>query len=492
MFRDSKHNTRESCRGTEAKQIIEQQAEEICEKVRENTLQEQQHQQHQEDLNASFAPYRYSLISTHILNTIIPEFKVKRSLKDATASSSSNIIDQNIGQSNCHFHINESADILQVDWKFEEDKAKEEEQHGGTGVAGLAGITGKIQTNMAAAAVTASSSSSSNGANLPPGFRPTKLVNAPKRTIGAGATAAVTGKSSMFMPKKSSSLFNTSVKNKPTAAAKSLLMRRKGGVAQALVKGTNMKQRTAAASSVAAVTPSAVAAATGGTTAGNTTTATANNAARVVGRFAGKGRAAMMAAKTSKMKMIDAQEALSLATQHNTTDGQQQQQQQISSRASKRKRILEAAQRGLSKKVKQEDDEPDDDAEERPGATEEDGPVTSTFKPPQRPDDDGEDDGDDDGDGDADFNNDQQQQQPEWQALIHDRSNKMSDADKQRVRLFFEQKYNPNPNEDVYKMKIHEQRGQDPLTGQDIKETFYLELDYNNFTSKQSKKVKRY
>jgi hypothetical protein len=44
----------------------------------------------------------------------------------------------------------------------------------------------------------------------------------------------------------------------------------------------------------------------------------------------------------------------------------------------------------------------------------------------------------------------------------------------------------------VYKMKLHEQRTNDLESGQAIKETFYLELDYNSFTSKQSKKVKRY
>jgi hypothetical protein len=44
----------------------------------------------------------------------------------------------------------------------------------------------------------------------------------------------------------------------------------------------------------------------------------------------------------------------------------------------------------------------------------------------------------------------------------------------------------------VYKMKLHEERTTDPKTGNAVKETYYLELDYSNFTSKQSKKVKRY
>ncbi|KAL3895818.1 MAG: hypothetical protein SGARI_007337, partial [Bacillariaceae sp.] len=81
----------------------------------------------------------------------------------------------------------------------------------------------------------------------------------------------------------------------------------------------------------------------------------------------------------------------------------------------------------------------------------------------------------------------------EWENnVLQGRINKMDDTDKLRVKQFVQDKYNPTPDQHTYKMKIHEQRGTDPETGQDIKETFYLELNYDDFTHKQSKKVKRY
>lgn len=80
----------------------------------------------------------------------------------------------------------------------------------------------------------------------------------------------------------------------------------------------------------------------------------------------------------------------------------------------------------------------------------------------------------------------------EWQVILKERSNKLSEEDRLRVQQFFSHRYNPTPEQPVYKMKLHEERTQDPSTGQAMKETYYLELDYNSFTSKQSKKTKRY
>ena len=76
--------------------------------------------------------------------------------------------------------------------------------------------------------------------------------------------------------------------------------------------------------------------------------------------------------------------------------------------------------------------------------------------------------------------------------FLQEKSNKLSDEDRTRIEQFFTMRHNPTPDQNVYKMKLHEERTTDPATGQDIKETFYLELDYNSFTSKQSKKTKRY
>lgn len=80
----------------------------------------------------------------------------------------------------------------------------------------------------------------------------------------------------------------------------------------------------------------------------------------------------------------------------------------------------------------------------------------------------------------------------DWQMLLQTRSNKLSIQDRFRVQKFFVQRFNPTPDQPVYKMKLHEERTTDPQTGQAMKETYYLELDYTTFTSKQSKKIKRY
>jgi hypothetical protein len=88
--------------------------------------------------------------------------------------------------------------------------------------------------------------------------------------------------------------------------------------------------------------------------------------------------------------------------------------------------------------------------------------------------------------------NGQQHGDDEWKILLQERSNKLSKDERERIQQFFQLKFNPTPDQTVVKMKLHEQRTTDPITGQDIKETFYLELDYNNFTSKQVRKVKRY
>ena len=90
----------------------------------------------------------------------------------------------------------------------------------------------------------------------------------------------------------------------------------------------------------------------------------------------------------------------------------------------------------------------------------------------------------------ASSNSDQSNQ--EWHLILQERSNKLSDEDRARIEQFFTNRSNPTPEQQVYKMKLHEERTTDPATGQAMKETYYLEIDYGNFTSKQSKKIKRY
>jgi hypothetical protein len=82
--------------------------------------------------------------------------------------------------------------------------------------------------------------------------------------------------------------------------------------------------------------------------------------------------------------------------------------------------------------------------------------------------------------------------QTEWRELLAEKNNKLTEPDRHRVEQFFLYQINPRPEELTYRMKLHEERGIDPNTGDPVKETYYLELDYTNFTSKQSKKIKRY
>jgi hypothetical protein len=92
----------------------------------------------------------------------------------------------------------------------------------------------------------------------------------------------------------------------------------------------------------------------------------------------------------------------------------------------------------------------------------------------------------------------QQQQQPprkveDWRKILAEHCNKITDADRERVRQFFEDRVNPTPNDPnhVYRLKLHEEQSVEEA-GTTVKVTYYLNLDYTNFTSKQTKKRKEY
>jgi hypothetical protein len=71
------------------------------------------------------------------------------------------------------------------------------------------------------------------------------------------------------------------------------------------------------------------------------------------------------------------------------------------------------------------------------------------------------------------------------------KSNKLSSADRSRVERFFSDRFNPTPDQTTYKMKLNEERSSDAETGQSIKETLYLELDYSTFGYKKTRKIKK-
>ena len=89
----------------------------------------------------------------------------------------------------------------------------------------------------------------------------------------------------------------------------------------------------------------------------------------------------------------------------------------------------------------------------------------------------------------------QQQQKPaapqqNWHQLL-EKSNKITSTDRERVEHFFTSRYNPTPQIPKYKIKLNEDKTIDPSTGQAIKETLYLELDYGTFGYKMLRKVKK-
>ena len=84
------------------------------------------------------------------------------------------------------------------------------------------------------------------------------------------------------------------------------------------------------------------------------------------------------------------------------------------------------------------------------------------------------------------------------QQQLLEKSNKLSDEDRQKIYQFFQDRANSNPNQaastgesNVWKVKLNEEKTVDPQTGEIVKETLYLELDYRTFGYKKTRKIKR-
>ena len=435
------------------------------------------------DLNACFAPYRYRLISSPVLNTIIPEFELSKEKSNGVSNS------------NCHFQVNSAANILQVDLRLETQRAKD---HG-------SGVAAKPKTQSDGRAKPDPTAASKGGKRtFPPGFRPAKIVpgkggasgklGVPKPGARSGA-----GGSSLFMPKKKrpTNLFNTTTKFRPQPAK--TMLKRKGGGAQALLKSG------ATASGGGAILNKLGSSSGGGSSTVSGSTSAGRTRPGGVGRFSSNRDASRAGVgRSSRMKMIDDDDVDTLTKLQRSTAASNMTAAEL--RASKRKRILEkAAQRGIhgagggtaaasgaaavssfgNQQSRKKQKVSSTQAAARPEIKREEAATEATEKtePQQQQ---------------------QQQQQPNafesWRSLLSDRSNKMSGDDKIRVEKFFTTTNAaersallvPSEGGPIVTMKIHQQRGTDPETGQEIKETFYLELDYATGASKQSKKVKRY
>lgn len=349
--------------------------------------------------------------------------------------------------SNPHFTVNWDADILKVDENLEAQRAKEAQEHV------------PIQLPTSTAASKAAAAAVPPGAtNLPAGFKPANLIK----------KATTKPSSSLFLTRP-----NPAAKKAQLAGRGSQLVRRKGG-AQSLIAGTSYKARTAMTAKTASTTPVAA------SSAAPTKLGESNAAPR--GRFA---------TSKSKMKMLDVDTVSNLHQQ-----SVERKKEEALSKMSKKRRIMEAAKlQGLKRSKPNEEGTPAADptpaasnATENAAAEppeESSSPARTPAEPTRTP--------------VASVSapaptsaQQQQQHEHEWELLLRERSNKLSDDDRLRVQQFFENQYNPTPDQPVYKMKLHEQRSVDPATGKSIKETFYLELDYEKNASKQSKKIKRY
>jgi hypothetical protein len=464
------------------------------------------------------APYRYALLNSNLLERVVPETQAP----------------------SVHFTVNTRAEVLKMDARLEKAKADEERDHEakqGTANPHPGASSAASNGNHGARAL--------NGSSPPtavlPGVRP-----GVKAAAAAASTSSQRPKSSMFMPAKKPAQVAAG------KAGKTILHARKAGAAQALL----MKGRAGGgAASKARVAPTIANApgTTGGASNGGASGSATNSGG--VGAFSsskpgipgmnrtalvGKGRAAALlgqrqqqqqsqqhrsaGAAKSKMVMMDVSEVADLTQQR------EHQQQQNPSAAATGKR-----------KAAPHDDAPSRPTKQSKKATAASESSSVAAKSPAaalhekaRP-------------AAADATHDpstgkealasaaltaylaQQQQQKlanggaaqtsqerpahdtgtegggggaastsggglDWKDMLKQRSNRLSDDDRRRIQLFFVDQANPTPNdgESVHRIKLHEERAVDPATGLPIKETYYLELDYDTYTSRQSKKIKRY
>jgi hypothetical protein len=471
MFQeDGQSSTRESCRGEEAKTLLETTCGEILERLQQqvdnnNDEEEASSSSASPDMNPFFAPYYFSLLNSNLLEQTIPI------------------------NSNPHFQVNESASILKIDEQLEETRAKEENQHTSTTTNGAdqgQRMAGGGKNNR-------TTTQNPNAREMPPGFRPIKLVSDTK-------TPASKSSSSLFIPSKKPGAGGAGIRGGGVGGqTKTNLHTRKAGAAQSLLMKNKLKSRMAGKFST-------------------TTGGTSSSSAAAAGQQQQGGRAM---AHRSKMKMIDINEVDTLTKEHQKREETISLADKLKSRKHK---ILQ--QSGLVQKQRKVDTTATNNgggsdvavapvpvgskknvaapalsktkpqtaataASVQPqvgaAAAAATHPATTTNTPKEPP------------IQAVDSNSlaaaaaDQGSgREHDWRLLLQERSNKLAADDRFRVQQFFEQHYNPTPTQSVYKMKLHEERGNDPTSGQATKETFYLELDYNTFTSKQSKKVKRY
>ena len=403
-------------------------AQQLLEKTCQDIL-ERVSSQHKEgtDLDPLFVPYYYSLLTADILQGVAPD-----------------------AIHNPHFQVNKEAEILSLDERNENLKLQDGDE-----------ATKSVRRQQAATNRLGQSSEAKQDLPTMPGVR---ALSNPK-------PEAVTGsKSSLFMPKKPTPTpGGRTIGTQFNAVRNGGLHTRKAGAAQTLLNKS--RRPVGAAPSLSSANTNAITA----------------------------GRAMKYGASRSKMKMLDVSEVQGLTKEHQERDN-------VDNRIVRKRKLMEAAAaKGLVKKAKQSTaNAPPTDAEITPPVTtpqvaRPSTPVAPATKPALEataaaallayqsqhypvPRSVPASDVPESSANDASNSN--------WDQLL-ERSNKLAPEDRERIRQFFVDRTNPTPNTPVFRIKLHEERTTEPGSGVQVKETLYLELDYNTFGFKKLKKTKK-
>lgn len=517
-------------KGEEAQQLLNKTCAEILERVRKALKETSVIDEDSEHLLAQsdadpllLTPYRYALLRPNLLSIVLPEL----SGDDGT-------------HQHHHFVVNTSADILSIDSKLEQEKAREEREH-----------HHRQQQQQSSSPGLTSNGASAKATNDPkapdfPGFVRTSHKAAPASTVAA---AQQRPKSSMFMPTKKPPGVTTMGGRGGGATAAASFMRttpgrggagllkpvvkpglhqRKAGAAQALLAKGRARARLMKAGesndTLASPPNPRAAASESSTTAGLT------------------GAAAANASHKSKMKMIDVTEVQGLESKKileqeaalhppkKLSTLSRGAHNKDSSQLSGHKRSNKSSSAPASniKLARQKTSHTDASPSTRPGASTNDN-ASHAKSPLNMPPDSStmaaksagstnamaaaallayqqsqqqnaaigrsqQADEDDDHSAQRHGHGATAIKQQDWRQLLQEKSNRLTDDDRTRLQQFFDQQHNPTPElpSTTYKMKLHEERTTDAETGHPIKVTLYLELNYDNYTVKQTKKAKRY
>lgn len=402
------------------------------------------------DACPTFVPFRFSLLSPDTTKTIMPEV-----------------------DTNSHFAANMNASIFKVDAEVEEKRAEEE------GKELQLQKQRTMNDNVAGRGV--GPGGRTKGADVPSAGRPTGAVMAGRMRGRFSNTAGRGGDGD-----RGSSLFLSGrVSGRGEAGAM-------GG--RALGSAGRVGGRLGTAGRSGSLSRLGGAGKTGGRA------VSAVSHAPLQRRVPGAARATLSASgrggggaggEASKMKMIDVKEVEGLNRAKQEREKQALEDSVQSRKAERRRKLLEdAAASGLRNKEKIARVGGTDTSNDGPKAESNGGvdpfPLPESSKLF------------DTASGRQQQSQQAQQPQQSWESLL-EKSNKLSDEDRARVNKFFQRRASSNTpplasggdGSNVWKVKLNEEKTVDPQSGEVVKETLYLELDFQSLGYKKTRKIKR-